>query len=123
MGEEFEEAEVIFVEVEVRSKRDNRYDVDIRQGNELKRKRKKRRKSSLPINIPENKSSLYEYEESIDDSDLFEDDDEGEERKVPPHVIWDRRIVENVAYSLYTGRGTTLKIRDFILRMRGFLEK
>ncbi|KAL4576803.1 hypothetical protein LXL04_012903 [Taraxacum kok-saghyz] len=123
MNEEFQESEVIFVEVsEVRSKHENRYDVDIRQGNELTRKKKKKRKYSIPVNIPENKSNLYEHEESIDDSDLFEEDDESDERIVPPHVIWGRRIVENVAYSIYTGRGTTLKIRDFILKLTGFLE-
>lgn len=121
MGEEFEESEVIFVEVAVQSKQDNHYNVDVRQGNELKRKRKKKRKSSMPINIPENKLNLHEYEESVDDFDLFEDDDERGERIVPPHVIWHRRIVENVAYSIYTGRGTTLKIRDFILNLTGFL--
>ncbi|CAH1438069.1 unnamed protein product [Lactuca virosa] len=122
MGEEFEESEVIFVEVAVQSKQDNHYNVDIRQGNELKRKQKKKRKSSIPINIPENKLNLHEYEESVDDSDLFEEDDERGERIVPPHVIWRRRIVENVAYSIYTGRGATLKIRDFILNLTGFLE-
>ena len=61
MGEEFDESEVIFLEVAIQSKQDNHYNVDVRQGNELKRKRKKKRKSSMPINIPENKLNLHEY--------------------------------------------------------------
>lgn len=123
MDEEFEESEVIFVEVEVWSKqREDFYNIEKRQHNRLEIKRKKKKRSSSPVSIPENKSNLFDYEESNDEYELFEDDDESEERITPPHVMWDRRLVENVAYSICTGRGETLKIRDFILKMTGFHE-
>ncbi|KAK1409643.1 hypothetical protein QVD17_36172 [Tagetes erecta] len=121
MDDEFEEADVIFVQVEVLSKHDNSFVFETRQLNKLyRRRRKKKRKiASLPINIPENKSNLYgklEFE-----SDLFEDDG-NDERIIPPHVIQGRKTAENVACSICTRLGQTLKIRDFVLRMTGFLE-
>ncbi|KAI3735567.1 hypothetical protein L6452_15073 [Arctium lappa] len=125
MGDEFEESEVIFVEVDVWSKRDSPYNLDKQQRNKLKIKRKKKKKKifSVPIDIPENKSNLFDHQESMVESDLFEvDDDEGEERRVPPHMIWGRKLAKSVTYSIYTGRGRTLKIRDFILKMTGFVE-
>ncbi|PWA76542.1 hypothetical protein CTI12_AA231620 [Artemisia annua] len=116
MDEELEESEVIFVEVEVWSKQDYFYDVEKPQPNKLKRKRKKNKRSSLPISIPEKKSNLFAYEESAVECDLFEED------IIPPHVILSRRLFENEAYSVCIGRGETLKIRDFIFKMTGFLE-
>nr|GEY50569.1 hypothetical protein [Tanacetum cinerariifolium] len=117
MDEELEESEVIFVELEVWSKQDHFYDVEKPQHNKLKRKSKKKKRSSLPISIPEKKSNLFNFEESEVERDLFEED------IIPPHVIISsRRLFEKVAYSICVGRGETLKVRDFILKMTGFLE-
>ncbi|KVI04338.1 hypothetical protein Ccrd_017350 [Cynara cardunculus var. scolymus] len=122
MGDfEFEESEVIFVEVDVWSKQDNPYDLDKQRRNKLKRKRKKKKILSVPIDIPVNKSNLFDHQESMVESDIFEDD-EGEERRVPPHMIWGHKLAKSVTYSVCTRRGRTLKIRDFILKMTGFLE-
>nr|XP_043633646.1 uncharacterized protein LOC122604850 [Erigeron canadensis] len=123
MGEEeFEESDVIFLEVhEVWNKQDNYNMFEKRQHNMLKRKRKKKNRLSVPISIPENKSNLFVSEdESLVKSDIFEDD---EETITPPHIIWGRRKHdENVAYSICTERGKTLKLRDFIFKITGFLD-
>ncbi|KAK8612856.1 hypothetical protein V6N13_092960 [Hibiscus sabdariffa] len=56
----------------------------------------------------------------------FEEYDEGE--TVPPHVVLARRIAGEMAFSVCTGHGRTLKGRDLsqvrnsVLRMTGFLE-
>ncbi|KAI3793490.1 hypothetical protein L1987_36109 [Smallanthus sonchifolius] len=125
MDDEFEESDVIFVQVEASTKRDNFFKFEKPEFSRLKRGRKKKKKkgrriSSVPINIPENKSSVYE--DLALETDLFEDDDGSEERIIPPHVIWGRKTMENVAYSIWTRRGETLKIRDFIFKITGFLE-
>ncbi|KAJ0470366.1 putative senescence regulator S40 [Helianthus annuus] len=121
MGDELEEADVIFVHVDVSSKHDNFFKFEKRESKRLKRRKTKKRKiASVPINIPENKSNVYE--EMALESDLFEEDDGSEERMIPPHVLWSRKIIENVAFSIGTRRGETLKIRDFILKMTGFHE-
>ncbi|MFS8012387.1 putative senescence regulator S40 [Helianthus anomalus] len=121
MGDELEEADVIFVHVDVSSKHDNFFKFEKRESKRLKRRKTKKRKiASVPINIPEKKSNVYE--EMALESDLFEEDDGSEGRMIPPHVLWGRKIVEHVAYSICTRRRETLKIRDFILKMTGFHE-
>lgn len=121
MDDEFEESDVIFVQVEVSNKGDNSFVFEKRQLNRLYKRRKKKRKiASVPINIPECKSNLYK--EMTTESDLFEEDDGNEERIIPPHVIRSRKTAENVACSVCTRLGQTLKIRDFVLRMTGFIE-
>lgn len=58
----------------------------------------------------------------------YDDDYEGDEEMVPPHVIEGRRIARKIAFSVCTGIGRTLKGRDLsevrnsILRLTGFLE-
>ncbi|XP_076899502.1 protein S40-2-like [Bidens hawaiensis] len=120
MGDELEESDIVFVHVEVSSKHDSCFKFEKRELKRLKRRKTKKRKtSSAPINIPESKSSVYE-ELSLE-SDLFEEDN-ASGQIIPPHVTWDRKIAENVAYSICTRRRDTLKIRDFILKMTGFHE-
>ncbi|KAK9061302.1 hypothetical protein SSX86_018482 [Deinandra increscens subsp. villosa] len=123
MCQELEESDVIFVQVEVSGRHGDFFKFEKRENDGLKKKRrrKKRKIASVPIDIPENKSKIDE--ELTLESDLFEDDDDlNEERIIPPHVIWGRKMMENAAYSICTRRGETLKIRDFILKMTGFLE-
>ncbi|KAI3799664.1 hypothetical protein L1987_34963 [Smallanthus sonchifolius] len=123
MDDEFEESDVIFMQVEVSTKSDHFFKFEKREFSRLKKRKKMKMKmkiASVPINIPENKSNVYE--DLTLESDLFEDNGGSEERIIPPHVIWDRKTAENVAYSICTLRGETLKIRDFILKMTGFVE-
>nr|GEV82910.1 eukaryotic translation initiation factor 3 subunit C-like [Tanacetum cinerariifolium] len=81
LDEELEESEVIFVEVEVWRKHDYTYGAEKPKYNKLKQKRKKWKKSSLPISIPEKKSNIFDYEESTVECGLFEED------LIPPHVL------------------------------------
>ncbi|KAL0305560.1 UNVERIFIED_CONTAM: hypothetical protein Sradi_5973300 [Sesamum radiatum] len=127
MAEEFEESQVIFQEDEVED--EDSEDTETCSNFQLssrsnKAKRKKlNKKSSVPVNIPENesrRSSWFRYMEE-------EEGDEGE--MVPPHVIVGRRVAgKMMAFSVCTGNGRTLKGRDLsevrnsVLRMTGFLE-
>ncbi|KAL8193152.1 hypothetical protein R6Q57_027056 [Mikania cordata] len=116
----------MFVHVEVSTKHDNFFKFEKHELSVLKRRRRRKRKtkiSSVPINIPENKSNLCE--DLTLESDLFEeDDDTSEDQMIPPHVTRrGRKTAENaVAYSICTRPGQTLKTRDFILKITGFLE-
>ncbi|KAD2087000.1 hypothetical protein R6Q59_008768 [Mikania micrantha] len=126
MTDEFEEADVMFVHVEVSTKHDNFFKFEKHELSVLKRRRRRKRKtkiSSVPIDIPENKSNLCK--DLTLESDLFEeDDDTSEDQMTPPHVTRrGRKTPENVvAYSICTRPGETLKIRDFIFKITGFLE-
>ncbi|XP_010478328.1 PREDICTED: uncharacterized protein LOC104757297 [Camelina sativa] len=75
--------------------------------------------SSVPVNIP----MMRRYSSSDDE------DDEGGRRMVPPHLIVGRRVEGGqMAFSVCTGNGRTLKGRDLsrvrnsVLRLTGFLE-
>ncbi|KAK8524572.1 hypothetical protein V6N13_015591 [Hibiscus sabdariffa] len=77
---------------------------------------------SLPVSIPRhNRGGVFHC-----GGDSEEDVEEGE--TVPPHVILGRRIAGEMAFSVCTGNGRTLKGRDLsqvrnsIHRMTGFLE-
>ncbi|KAL2244722.1 UNVERIFIED_CONTAM: hypothetical protein Sindi_2740400 [Sesamum indicum] len=126
MAEEFEESEVIFREEEVEdedsddTETGSNFQLSSRESRSNRAKRKKlSKKSSVPINIPENvsgRSTWFRYME-----------EEGE--MVPPHVIVGRRVAgKMMAFSVCTGNGRTLKGRDLsevrnsVLRMTGFLE-
>ncbi|CAK9154709.1 unnamed protein product [Ilex paraguariensis] len=126
MAEEFQESEVIFPEYDVNEEFPGRSNSRESQNNKLMRRKKK--KNSVPVKIPENVSGNSVFQQV--DSDFFDDehcdDDDGE--IVPPHVISGRRIARKMAFSVCTGNGRTLKGRDLskvrnsILRMTGFIE-
>ncbi|KAB1221468.1 hypothetical protein CJ030_MR2G007591 [Morella rubra] len=86
----------------------------------ISRNFEKRMASSLPVNIPDR---IYRHAVS---DDLEEARDNGDME--PPHLITGRRIAGQMAFSVCTGNGRTLKGRDLskvrnsILRMTGFLE-
>ncbi|XP_058103620.1 protein S40-1-like [Magnolia sinica] len=92
------------------------------------RSSKHQRKESSPVRIPAERRTWkldFVRGESNSNEDTFEDD-EGE--MVPPHVTVARRIAGQMAFSVCTGNGRTLKGRDLsqvrnsVLRMTGFLE-
>ncbi|XP_057493038.1 protein S40-1-like [Actinidia eriantha] len=132
MEEEFQESEVIFPE-NVPNQEDDSHDatefnspshLNFRDSRNPRPKRR-RKKNSIPVNIPKNVSGNLWF--PCVDSDFFDHEDGGE--IVPPHVIVGRRVFdEKVAFSVCTGNGRTLKGRDLsqvrnsILRMTGFLE-
>ncbi|XP_059666841.1 protein S40-1-like [Cornus florida] len=130
MEEEFQESEVIFPENAETNNDVHNFSAHYSNSRELgknkpKRKKKKKR-NSLPVNIPDAfaENSWFQCVES----DFFDDEygDDGE--MIPPHVILGRRIAGKMAFSVCTGNGRTLKGRDLsevrnsILRMTGFLE-
>ncbi|XP_042483863.1 uncharacterized protein LOC122064202 [Macadamia integrifolia] len=146
MAEEFQESDVFWPE-KSRRREDRLYhsvfqdeninptDMDINNNNyaaaqqKTKKKNSKQRNTShsLPVTIPcnLNNSSLH-YSESNES-----DDDELEEAEmVPPHLMVAGRCTGQgqMAYSVCTGNGRTLKGRDLsrvrnsILRMTGFIE-
>ncbi|CAH8253886.1 unnamed protein product [Arabidopsis lyrata] len=138
MLEEFDESEIIFSDSyypvrrrEDGNEKENR-PVGFRENSErLRNKSSKRTKttslptagtafsSSLPVNIPMRR---YSTEEEYSD-------DDGGRRMIPPHLIVGRRIEGGqMAFSVCTGNGRTLKGRDLsrvrnsVLRLTGFLE-
>ncbi|KAG7593319.1 Senescence regulator S40 [Arabidopsis thaliana x Arabidopsis arenosa] len=138
MSEEFDESEIIFSDnyYPVRRREDGNEKenrpVGFRENSErLRNKSSKRSKttslptavtafsSSLPVNIPMRR---YSTEEEYSD-------DDGGRRMIPPHLIVGRRIEGGqMAFSVCTGNGRTLKGRDLsrvrnsVLRLTGFLE-
>ncbi|CAF2251584.1 uncharacterized protein LOC103835577 [Brassica rapa] len=139
MSEEFDESEIIFSDsfFPIRRREDviekeNR-PVNFRENSETKMRNTSRlskttplpsspaafSSSSLPVNIPGRKYSSEDEEYSED----------GGRRMVPPHLIVGRRIESGqMAFSVCTGQGRTLKGRDLsrvrnsVLRLTGFLE-
>ncbi|CAH2034348.1 unnamed protein product [Thlaspi arvense] len=137
MSEEFDESEIIFSDsfFPIRQREDviekeNR-PVDFRENSERVRNKSRRSKTtplpspaafstSLPMNIPGNMMRRYSEEDYSDD---------GGRKMIPPHLIVGRRIEgSQMAFSVCTGNGRTLKGRDLsrvrnsVLRLTGFLE-
>ncbi|KAJ4980902.1 hypothetical protein NE237_031739 [Protea cynaroides] len=91
---------------------------------QLRKKKSKHRNSShsLPVSIP--CMNQLHSSDSNDSDDHLEEDPE----MVPPHLIVAGRLERQMAFSVHTGNGRTLKGRDLrqvrnsILRMTGFLE-
>ncbi|ESQ33912.1 hypothetical protein EUTSA_v10009054mg [Eutrema salsugineum] len=140
MSEEFDESEIIFSDSffpirrrEEVIEKENR-PVDFRENSERARNKSRRSKtttlpspaafsSSLPVNIPGNMMRRYSEEEEEEYSD------EGGRKMIPPHLIVGRRMEGGqMAFSVCTGNGRTLKGRDLsrvrnsVLRLTGFLE-
>ncbi|KAJ0233670.1 hypothetical protein HA466_0280210 [Hirschfeldia incana] len=139
MSEEFDESEIIFSDsfFPIRRREDviekeNR-PVNFRENSESRMRNTLRpskttplpsspagfSSSSLPVNIPGRKYS--------EDEEYSEED--GGRRMVPPHLIVGRRMERGqMAFSVCTGHGRTLKGRDLsrvrnsVLRLTGFLE-
>ncbi|XP_010499474.1 PREDICTED: uncharacterized protein LOC104776991 [Camelina sativa] len=136
MSEEFDESEVIFSDNyfpirrrEDGNEKENR-PAGLRENSERVRSKNKSIRSkttplpspfssSVPVNIP----MMRRYSSSDDE------DDDGGRRMVPPHLIVGRRVEGGqMAFSVCTGNGRTLKGRDLsrvrnsVLRLTGFLE-
>ncbi|KAH7545083.1 protein S40-1 [Ziziphus jujuba] len=134
MAEEFQESEIIFAD-----SNDNCFDfkemivspATTVKSSKKRNKKKKKMANSVPVSIPE---IFSRFRDNEDDNHQAVEDEEEEEwndedgELVPPHVIVGRRIAGQMAFSVCTGNGRTLKGRDLsqvrnsILRMTGFLE-
>lgn len=139
MSEEFDESEIIFSDNcfpiprrEDVNEKENR-PVGFRENSERLRNKSRRCKTtplptpaatlstSLPVNIPKNMMRRYSSEEEYSD--------DGGRSMIPPHLIIGRRNEGGqMAFSVCTGNGRTLKGRDLsrvrnsVLRLTGFLE-
>lgn len=82
------------------------------------------RKESDPVRIPQSQRSCNTFREA--DGHSTREEEEGE--MVPPHLVVARRLAGQMAFSVCTGNGRTLKGRDLsqvrnsVLRLTGFLE-
>ncbi|KAL2931085.1 Protein RST1 [Bienertia sinuspersici] len=87
-------------------------------------KKKPRISSSAPVNIPE--MSSFRYDMDVANYQPFDDrnDDDDQMMRLPPHLIIERRVNEEVARSFSPLKGKNLcQVRNSILRMTGFLER
>uniref|UniRef100_A0A1J3FQJ8 Uncharacterized protein n=2 Tax=Noccaea caerulescens TaxID=107243 RepID=A0A1J3FQJ8_NOCCA len=104
MSEEFEESDIIFSDQSTIAETKTRND-------EKSTRRHKMADKTSPVSIPANHIRCTELETAE------------EEDKTPPHVIIERRMKEQIAFSVGTLKGRDLsRHRDSILRMTGFLE-
>lgn len=136
MAEEFQESEVIFTDTSDNCF--NFHDMIVSPApatathmkSKKRNKKKKKMGNSLPVKIPDHMAAIFgRFRDKEDDHQFVEDDDDDDDGElVPPHVIVRRRIAGEMAFSVCTGNGRTLKGRDLsqvrnsILRMTGFLE-
>ncbi|CAA7019054.1 unnamed protein product [Microthlaspi erraticum] len=132
MAEEFDESEVVFSNdgnsVIQREDENENLPLGFKERKKTRgRKRAEKLSSSLPVNVPENMFRRYVGKE--EDGYSEEECSDGGGEIVPPHIIVGRRIQGGqMAFSVCTGSGRTLKGRDLsrvrnsVLRLTGFLE-
>ncbi|WZZ16299.1 hypothetical protein YC2023_109388 [Brassica napus] len=137
MSEEFDESEIIFSDNFFPARRRDEANEKENRLVELRENTRRRRSktaplpspaafsTSLPVNIPDD---MIRRRYSEDDEE-YSDDDGGSKKMVPPHLIVGRRMEGGqMAFSVCTGNGRTLKGRDLsrvrnsVLRLTGFLE-
>ncbi|KAJ0230312.1 hypothetical protein HA466_0308200 [Hirschfeldia incana] len=133
MSEEFDESEIIFPDNSFPTRRRDEVNekenlpVDFRDSSRRRRSKTTPLPSpaafstSLPVNIPGDMMRRY----SEDGEEGFD----GGRKMIPPHLIVGRRTEGGqMAFSVCTGNGRTLKGRDLsrvrnsVLRLTGFLE-
>ncbi|XP_021724299.1 uncharacterized protein LOC110691654 [Chenopodium quinoa] len=140
--DEFEESEVMFSDYsssdesvetsdETESGDDRRWKHYYNQSNHPRmmlksikcHKKKPRISSSMPVNIPAMSSFRFGIE-PLDENDKDNDDEDDLMRRLPPHLIVERRDNEEMARSFSPLKGKNLcEARNNILRMTGFLER
>ncbi|CAN7028146.1 unnamed protein product [Brassica oleracea var. botrytis] len=112
MSEEYEESDIIFSEqATIQECNQKTRFSNIRNDEKGPRQRVAAGKTS-PMSIPVNNFRRTEWETT-----------EEEEEKTPPHVIVERRLKEQIAFSVCALKGRDLnRHRNSVLRMTGFLE-
>ncbi|CAH8358465.1 unnamed protein product [Eruca vesicaria subsp. sativa] len=106
MSEEYQESDIIFSDQSTIQE-----ETKISKGEKGTRQRVRAEKTS-PVSIPVNHFRRMEWETAGEEED-----------KTPPHVIIERRMKEQIAFSVCTLKGRDLnRHRNSVLRMTGFLE-
>ncbi|KMS96669.1 hypothetical protein BVRB_8g200900 [Beta vulgaris subsp. vulgaris] len=133
--DDFEESEVMFSDYSsdesvesYESENSDRTWKHYSQSNASKLMVKRRVSSSVPVDIPMINSFEYDMDvssfEPFDDDDDDDNDDDVEMMRLPPHLIVERRVNEEMARSFSPLKGKNLcEVRNSILRMTGFLER
>lgn len=112
MSEEFQESDIIFSDQSKISEYVRKTKLSNARNDEKSTRRRETAEKTSPVRIP---TSNFRYTEW--------DTAEEEEEKTPPHVIIERRMKEQVAFSVCTLKGRDLsRHRNSVLRMTGFLE-
>ncbi|AED95278.1 putative senescence regulator S40 [Arabidopsis thaliana] len=113
MSEEFQESDIIFSD-QSKISTSSRYTKLYNSRNDEKKgtRRHETAEKTSPVRIPTNNFRCLEW-----------DTTEEEDDKTPPHVIIERRMKEQIAFSACTLKGRDLsRHRNSVLRMTGFLE-
>ncbi|EOA14250.1 hypothetical protein CARUB_v10027408mg [Capsella rubella] len=110
MSEEFQESDIIFSDQTIIPKETK---LSNTRNNEKMISTTRRLEKTSPVRIPTNSFRYKGWETA----------EEEEEEKTPPHVIIERRMKEQIAFSVCTHKGRDLsRHRNSVLRMTGFLE-
>ncbi|XP_057537553.1 protein S40-2-like [Amaranthus tricolor] len=118
--DEFEESEMIFSDYSSDQIIENKDMSKLIKSKKIKSVSKKQRVRSLsvPINIPDQIISTFEYDVDVVSFEPFD-----EIMKMPPHLIVEKRGNQEMARSFSPIKGKILcEVRNSILRMTGFLE-
>lgn len=111
MSEEFQESDIIFSDQSEYNQKAKKFNPI--NNEKSTRRRETAKKTSSPVRIPAKTFRCTEWETT----------EEEEEDRTPPHVIIERRMKEQIAFSVCTLKGRDLsRHRNSVLRMTGFLE-
>ncbi|KAG2302226.1 hypothetical protein Bca4012_060543 [Brassica carinata] len=114
MSEEYQESDIIFSDQSTIQECKRKIKFSGISNDEKGTRRRVTAEKTSPVSIPVNHFRLKEWETT---------EEELKEDKTPPHVIIERRMKEQIAFSLCTLKGRDLnRHRNSVLRMTGFLE-
>ncbi|KAF8084617.1 hypothetical protein N665_0710s0025 [Sinapis alba] len=114
MSEEYQESDIIFSGQSTIKECNRKTKLSNVSNDEKGTRRRMTAEKTSPMSIPVNHFRHKEWETT---------EEEVEEDKTPPHVIIERRMKEQIAFSLCTLKGRDLnRHRNSVLRMTGFLE-
>lgn len=114
MSEEFLESDIIFSDQSEYNPKTKHFNRINDEKSSSTRRRDITQKTSSPVRIPLKTFRCTEWETT---------EGEEESEKTPPHVIIERRMKEQIAFSVCTHKGRDLsRHRNSVLRITGFLE-
>ncbi|XP_010481548.1 PREDICTED: uncharacterized protein LOC104760345 [Camelina sativa] len=112
MSEEYQESDIIFSDQTVFPNYNQETKLSNTRNVEKSRRRRETVEKTSPVRIPTNNFRFMGWDTAEEDED-----------KTPPHVIIERRMKEQIAFSVCTLKGRDLsRHRNSVLRMTGFLE-
>ncbi|CAG7861891.1 unnamed protein product [Brassica rapa] len=114
MSEEYEESDIIFSEQAMIQECNQKTRFSNIRNDEKGTQQRVAAEKTSPMSIPVNNFRRTEWETT---------EEEEEEDKTPPHVIVERRLKEEIEFSVCALKGRNLnRHRNSVLRMTGFLE-